>query len=65
MKPIAEAADNVPTELYTNQSILFSNLEEIYDFNSRIFLHEIKENINSPALIGSTFKTRVSDSDLY
>lgn len=59
MRPIAEAGDSVPTDLYANQSLIFSNLQEIYDFNSNVFVHELQESKDSPSLIGAAFKKQV------
>ena len=59
MRPIAEEEDSVPAELYANQKLIFSNLEEISDFNSQIFLHELQESMSSPSLMATTFKSRV------
>ena len=59
MRPIAEEEDSVPAELYANQKLVFSNLEEISDFNSQIFLNELQESMSSPSLMATTFKSRV------
>jgi len=64
MRPIADAGDDVPTDLYTNQATIFGNLEEIYDFNSKIFIHELREHLNSPSLIGPVFQARVSKDSI-
>ena len=60
MRPIVNAGDSVPTELYANQSLIFSNLEEIIDFNSKIFLPELCDSKDSPSLIATAFKNQVS-----
>jgi len=60
MRPIAEAGDSVSTELYANQTLLFANLEELYEFSSKTFLPELIDSAGSPSLIASAFKNRVS-----
>lgn len=62
MRPIEEGGDLVPVELYASRSLIFSNLQEIIEFNSKNFIHELRENMNSPSLMGSAFKTRVRAS---
>ncbi|KAF6020101.1 MCF2L2 [Bugula neritina] len=61
MRPIAEAGDSVSTELYANQTLLFANLEELYEFSSKTFLPELIDSAGSPSLIASAFKNRVKD----
>lgn len=64
MRPIAEDDDSVPIDLYANQSMIFSNLEEISDFSSQIFLPELQESMNSASMTASVFKSRVSPATL-
>ncbi|XP_067948297.1 guanine nucleotide exchange factor DBS-like isoform X2 [Watersipora subatra] len=59
MQPIVEAGESVPTELYANQSLIFSNLEEIYQFNSKIFLPELCDSKDSPSLVAAIFKNQM------
>ena len=50
----------IPKELKGNRNVLFGNIEEIYAFHSKLFLKDLEECKNTPALVGKCFTNRVS-----
>lgn len=51
---------NVPTGLQGRESIIFSNMEEIHQFHSNIFLRELEKYETMPEDVGHCFVTWVS-----
>ena len=50
----------VPKELKGKVDILLGNMQEVYSFHSKVFLEDLKECKNTPALVGKCFINRVS-----
>lgn len=51
---------NVPSGLQGRESIIFSNMEEIHQFHSNIFLRELEKYETMPEDVGHCFVTWVS-----
>jgi hypothetical protein len=50
----------IPPKLKGRKRELFGNMEEIYDFHANVFLKELENCRNTPALVGRCFVERVS-----
>nr|XP_050856802.1 kalirin isoform X4 [Vespula vulgaris] len=56
---------NVPTGLQGRESIIFSNMEEIHQFHSNIFLRELEKYETMPEDVGHCFVTWAPKFDMY
>ncbi|KAH0534828.1 hypothetical protein KQX54_009134 [Cotesia glomerata] len=56
---------NVPPGLQSRESIIFSNMEEIYQFHSDIFLRELEKYETMPEDVGHCFVTWAAKFDMY
>lgn len=52
--------NNIPQGLHGRESIIFSNIEEIYRFHNDIFLRELEKYETMPEDVGHCFVTWVS-----
>ncbi|XP_043287262.1 kalirin isoform X2 [Venturia canescens] len=55
----------VPTGLHGRESIIFSNMEEIYQFHCDIFLRELEKYETMPEDVGHCFVTWAAKFDMY
>jgi hypothetical protein len=51
--------ESVPQLLRGKKSVIFENLEKIYDFHSRTFLAKVENCASSPYQLGTCFLTHV------
>ncbi|XP_060832863.1 triple functional domain protein isoform X3 [Bombus pascuorum] len=56
---------NVPSGLQGRESIIFSNMEEIHQFHSNIFLRELEKYETMPEDVGHCFVTWAPKFDMY
>ncbi|XP_076248755.1 trio Rho guanine nucleotide exchange factor isoform X3 [Calliopsis andreniformis] len=56
---------NVPTGLQGRESIIFSNMEEIHQFHSNVFLRELEKYETMPEDVGHCFVTWAPKFDMY
>ncbi|XP_046409767.1 kalirin isoform X2 [Neodiprion fabricii] len=56
---------NVPAGLQGRESMIFSNMEEIYQFHSDIFLRELEKYETMPEDVGHCFVTWAAKFDMY
>nr|XP_033331706.1 triple functional domain protein isoform X2 [Megalopta genalis] len=59
------AKGNVPVGLQGRESIIFSNMEEIHQFHSNIFLRELEKYETMPEDVGHCFVTWAPKFDMY
>ncbi|ELU03898.1 hypothetical protein CAPTEDRAFT_228658 [Capitella teleta] len=55
----------MPAKLKGRKRELFGNMEEIYDFHANIFLKELENCRNTPALVGKCFAERSEEFKMY
>nr|XP_012140243.1 PREDICTED: triple functional domain protein isoform X5 [Megachile rotundata] len=56
---------NVPSGLQGRESIIFSNMEEIHQFHSNVFLRELEKYETMPEDVGHCFVTWAPKFDMY
>ncbi|EZA49568.1 Triple functional domain protein [Ooceraea biroi] len=56
---------NVPLGLQSRESIIFSNIEEIYQFHSNVFLRELEKYETMPEDVGHCFVVWAPKFDMY
>ncbi|XP_014470162.1 PREDICTED: triple functional domain protein isoform X3 [Dinoponera quadriceps] len=56
---------NVPPGLLSRESIIFSNIEEIHQFHSNVFLRELEKYETMPEDVGHCFVTWAPKFDMY
>lgn len=56
---------NVPPSLLGKEHILFSNIEDIYQFHDKIFLRELEKYETMPEDVGHCFVTWAAKFDMY
>ncbi|XP_014237093.1 kalirin isoform X2 [Trichogramma pretiosum] len=57
--------NNVPSGLQGRESIIFSNMKEIYKFHNDIFLRELEKYETMPEDVGHCFVTWAAKFDMY
>ncbi|XP_077982370.1 puratrophin-1-like isoform X2 [Glandiceps talaboti] len=57
--------DDIPQSLRGQRGVVFGNLEKIYDFHNRYFLHELEQCENMPMLLSQCFLKWKGTWDLY
>ncbi|CAH1245845.1 MCF2L [Branchiostoma lanceolatum] len=60
-----ELAHLIPPILHGKRSVLFGNLDEIYNFHNEVFLVLLESHRDRPALVGRCFVERQEDLQMY
>ncbi|XP_019620399.1 PREDICTED: guanine nucleotide exchange factor DBS-like isoform X2 [Branchiostoma belcheri] len=60
-----ELAHLIPPILHGKRSVLFGNLDEIYNFHNEVFLVLLENHRDRPALVGRCFVERQEDLQMY
>ncbi|KAK3724323.1 hypothetical protein QZH41_001808 [Actinostola sp. cb2023] len=58
-------SDRIPEELFSKKSLIFGNIEEIYQFHNEEFLKELERCVDTPLLVGEVFLEKKDDFELY
>ncbi|XP_067242987.1 proto-oncogene DBL [Chanodichthys erythropterus] len=58
-------ASLLPASLRNKRDVLFGNLPDIYNFHSRVFLHDLESCLESPEAVGACFLERKDHFHLY
>ncbi|XP_048032745.1 proto-oncogene DBL isoform X2 [Megalobrama amblycephala] len=58
-------ASLLPSSLRNKRDVLFGNLPDIYNFHSRVFLHDLESCLESPEAVGACFLERKDHFHLY
>ena len=53
-------AEDLPEALQGQRDVLFANIQEIYTFHTRQFLHELEACVKNPDAVPKVFKRFVS-----
>ncbi|KAL3847149.1 hypothetical protein ACJMK2_018078, partial [Sinanodonta woodiana] len=55
----------MPEELYNKKEVLFSNLDQIYQFHHDVFLRELQNCEDNPTKVGKCFVNRKDEFQMY
>uniref|UniRef100_A0A4W6F0G5 MCF.2 cell line derived transforming sequence n=1 Tax=Lates calcarifer TaxID=8187 RepID=A0A4W6F0G5_LATCA len=55
----------LPSALRSQKDVLFGNMPEIYQFHSRIFLHDLQSCLETPERVGARFLQRKEKFQVY
>ena len=65
LKEFVRAGSKIPADLRGKKSIIFGNIEQIYEFHSRDFLLELEECQDKPSLVGAAFIVKSNEFEMY
>ncbi|KAL9963522.1 hypothetical protein ACROYT_G027037 [Oculina patagonica] len=65
LKEFAQAGDKIPADLRGKKSIIFGNIDQIYEFHKNDFLLELEACEDNPALVGGAFIMNSKQFEMY
>ncbi|KAI8761241.1 triple functional domain protein, partial [Biomphalaria glabrata] len=65
MKPMSDPNANVPSGIHGKEHIVFSNMDEIYEFHKDVFLKELEKYETIPEDVGHCFVTWAEKFSIY
>ncbi|XP_012941789.1 triple functional domain protein isoform X2 [Aplysia californica] len=65
MKPMSDSSINVPAGIHGKEHVVFSNMDEIYEFHKDVFLKELEKYESIPEDVGHCFVTWAEKFSIY
>lgn len=65
LKEFAQAGDKIPADLRGKKSIIFGNIDQIYEFHKNDFLLELEACEDKPSLVGAAFIMKSKEFEMY
>ncbi|BFZ15658.1 hypothetical protein BsWGS_18696 [Bradybaena similaris] len=65
MKPMSQPNVNVPSGILNKENVVFSNMDEIYEFHKDVFLKELEKYETIPEDVGHCFVTWAEKFSIY
>lgn len=65
LKEFAKAGKKIPADLRGKKSIIFGNIEQIYEFHRNDFLLELESCEDKPSLVGAAFIMKCTEFEMY